>query len=67
MGDKEIHSGSWKRGGRGFSPWIVGMAFPARSANCAPRFSCDGCPEAPAFFVVLMKIEIQIELCQQMK
>jgi hypothetical protein len=28
MGDKEIHSGSWKRGGRGFWPCIVGMAFP---------------------------------------
>ena len=61
MSNKEIHSGNWKRGGGwGFSPCIVGMAFPARPANCAPRFSCDGCPEAHAFFVVVMKIEIQI-------
>jgi hypothetical protein len=47
MGDKEIHSGSWKRGGRGFSPCIVGMAFPARSAIVHLDFRATGCPEAP--------------------
>ena len=67
MGDKEIHSGSWKRVGRDFRHALWGWLFPRDPPIVHLDFRATGCPEAPAFFAVLMKIEIQIELCQQMK